>query len=59
MVVNATYATDVEWHCTGGAKCQETKITCPQNNYTQNGPWGTPCMCCLCFVFAVSFVCFY
>ena len=43
MVVNGTYATDVQWHCKG-AKCQEAVINCPQNEYTKDGTWGTPCM---------------
>ena len=43
MVVDATYATSLEFNCVGGAKCQQSEIICPNNDYTINGFWDTPC----------------
>ena len=44
MYAYGNLSSQLEFNCYENAECKRATIYCPDNDYTINGEWGTPCM---------------
>ena len=56
ILVNATYAQNLEMQCIGDVNCQTSIIYCPNNPNIIDGYWGTSCMYIMYVYFVQSYV---